>query len=284
MTHKVAFITGASRGIGKAAALALAAKGYDIVITARTMEEGEQHERGAETSNVSSMTGSLMTTAREIEALGQRALPIRLDLLDTGSIHSAVEQTLEQWGHIDLLLNNGIYQGPGTMNQVLDINPADMQKLYQGNVFSQLLLVQLCLPAMLERDSGCIINMVSESGTMDPPGPAAEGGWGFAYSSSKAALIRMVGVLRAEHKTSSVRFHSVEPGLIITETLREQGMAEELAAKYGGAPPEVPAAVIAWLATEPAQAREFHGEMVFAQRQCRLLELLPGWRTKKEKK
>ncbi|MGI9285839.1 MAG: SDR family NAD(P)-dependent oxidoreductase [Pseudomonadales bacterium] len=280
MSRKVAFITGASRGIGKAAALALASKGYDIVITARTMEEGEQHEHGAESSNVRAISGSLTTTAKEIEALGQQALPIRLDLLDTDSIHRAVDQTLDQWGHIDLLLNNGIYQGPGTMNFALDINQVDIQKLYQGNVFSQLLLVQRCLPAMLERNRGCIINMVSESGMIDPPAPSGKGGWGFAYSSSKAALIRMVGVLRAEHKSSSVRFHNVEPGFIVTEMLREQGMVDEFAAKYGGAPPEVPAAVVAWLATE-SEAREFHGETLFAQRHCRKLNLVPEWQPKR---
>lgn len=280
MSGKVAFVTGASRGIGRAAALALAKKGYDVVITARTMEEGEQHEHGTDSSNVRAISGSLATTAQEIEALGQRALPIRLDLLDTDSIHRAVDQTLEQCGHVDLLLNNGIYQGPGTMNLVLDIDQADIQKLYQGNVFSQLLLVQRCLPQMLERNSGCIINMVSQSGMIDPPAPSGEGGWGFAYSSSKAALIRMVGVLRAEHKGSRVRFHNVEPGFIVTEMMREQGMVEEFAANYGGAPPEVPAAVIAWLASEPERAQEYHGETVFAQRLCRKLNLVPEWRPK----
>lgn len=276
MSNKVAFVTGASRGIGKSAALALAQKGYDVVITARTMEEGEAHERGTERSDVRAVSGSLTVTAREIAALGRRALPIRLDLLDTVSIQRAVDQTLAQWGRIDLLLNNGIYQGPGTMNPVLDIDQADIQKLYQGNVFSQLLLVQRCLPAMLERDSGCIINMVSESGMTDPPAPSGQGGWGFAYSSSKAALIRMAGVLRAEHKHTNVRFYNVEPGFIVTETLREQGRVAEFAARYGGAPPQVPAAVIAWLATE-REAQQFHGETVFAQRLCRKLNLVPDW-------
>lgn len=282
MSKKVAFITGASRGIGKAAALALAKKGFDIVITARTMEEGEQHEHGADSSNVRAISGSLATTAREIEALGQQALPIRLDLLDVDSIHQAVDQTLAQWGQIDLLLNNGIYQGPGTMNFVLDIEQADILKLYQGNVFSQLLLVQRCLPAMLERDSGRIINMVSESGMHDPPAPSGKGGWGFAYSSSKAALIRMVGVLRVEHQRSNVRFHNVEPGFIVTEMMREQGMLDQFAEKYGGAPPEVPAAVIAWLATDPG-AQEFHGETLSAQRHCQQLNLVPDWQPKGRK-
>ena len=114
----------------------------------------------------------------------------------------------------------------------------------------------------------------------DPPAPSGKGGWGFAYSSSKASFIRMVGVLRVEHKRTNVRFHNVEPGFIITEMLREQGMVDEFAAKYGGAPPEVPAAVIAWLASEPEKAREFHGETLFAQRHCLKLNLVPEWQPK----
>ncbi|HNC70190.1 MAG TPA: SDR family NAD(P)-dependent oxidoreductase, partial [Pseudomonadales bacterium] len=82
MGAKVAFITGASRGIGKATAIALARKGYDVVVTARTLEEGEAWEHGSRDSEVKPMPGSLRATAAEIEAVGRRALPIRLDLLD----------------------------------------------------------------------------------------------------------------------------------------------------------------------------------------------------------
>jgi NAD(P)-dependent dehydrogenase (short-subunit alcohol dehydrogenase family) len=274
-SHPVAFITGASRGIGKQAALALAKKGFDIVITARTLTEGEQHERGNNESDTSAVSGSLETTAREIEALGQKALPIRLDLLDTDSINQAVDQTLATWGRIDLLLNNGIYQGPGTMTPVMELTAEQMQKIFQGNVFSQLLLVQRCMQHMLEQQRGCIINMASESGMIDPPAPAGKGGWGFAYSSSKAALIRMVGVMKAEHQGSNVKLFNVEPGFIVTEMMQERGMAGDFA-RFGGAPPTVPAEVIAWLATHD-EAEEFHGQTVSAQKLCKQLQLVEGW-------
>lgn len=279
-SQKIAFVTGASRGIGKQAALDLAKHGFDVVITARTLHEGEQHERGSTDSDTSAVGGSLDTTAAEIRALGQKALPIQLDLLDTDSIERAIEQTLSEWGHIDVLLNNGIYQGPGTMSPVMELTAEQMQKIYQGNVFSQLLLVQRCLSGMLKRDSGCIINMVSESGTIDPPAPAGKGGWGFAYSSSKGAFIRMVGVLKVEHQDSNVQFYNVEPGFIVTEIMKERGMAAEFE-RFGGAPPTVPAAVIAWLATAP-EAKELHGQTVFAQRQCRKLNLVPEWQPKRK--
>jgi NAD(P)-dependent dehydrogenase (short-subunit alcohol dehydrogenase family) len=277
MTRKVAFITGASRGIGKQTAIALAGKGFDVAITARTLNEGEEHERGAFSSDTSAVTGSLSATAKEIEALGQTALPIRLDLLDPTSITSAVDQTISQWGHIDVLVNNGVYQGPGTLNPVLELSAEMMQKIYQGNLFSPLLLVQKCLPAMLERNSGQIINMVSKAGMIDPPAIASKGGWGFAYSSSKAALTRMIGVLKVEHADSNILLHNIEPGFIVTENMKEKGMVDEHAERFGGAPPTVPAAVIAWLADDP-EAANFHGQTVTAQAFCLKNNLLPEWK------
>jgi NAD(P)-dependent dehydrogenase (short-subunit alcohol dehydrogenase family) len=282
MPRKIAFITGASRGIGKQATLALASKGFDVVITARTMEEGEEHERGSDQSDTSPLEGSLMTTAREVEALGQRALAIRLDLLDTHSIERAFSEAIAQWGHIDVLFNNGIYQGPGVMKEVLELTPAMMQNIFQGNIFSQLLLTQLALRHMLERGNGTIINMVSGSGMMDPPARASEGGWGWAYSASKAAFMRMAGVLKVEHPDSKLNFFNVEPGFVITEIMKKKGMIEDYAKKFGGAPPTVPAAVVAWLATSP-EASELNGTTISAQRHCLKYQLVPEWQPAKPK-
>lgn len=280
MSKQVAFITGASRGIGKQAALALARKGFDVVITARTFHEDEQHERGAYQSDTRPVSGSLTSTAQEIEALGAKALPLTLDLLEPDSIETAFDQALSEWGKIDLLLNNGIYQGPGTMVPVLDLEPEMMKKIFQGNLFSPLLLIQKCLPLMLERNSGTIINMISGAGLMDPPAVIGKGGWGFGYSSSKAALTRMIGVLKVEHAQSNIRLHNIEPGFIITEIMKEKGMVDEHAERYGGAPPTVPAAVIAWLATEE-EAQDFHGQTITAQEFCLKYQLLPEWQPKR---
>lgn len=274
--RKIAFVTGASRGIGKQTAIALAGKGFDVVITARTLNDGEEHERGAFQSDTSAVSGSLNSTAKAIEALGQEALAIRLDLLDPDSITRAVEQTLEQWGPIDVLVNNGVYQGPGTMTPVLELTPQMMHNIYQCNLLSPLLLVQKCLPQMLVRNSGSIINMVSKAGMMDPPAVATKGGWGFAYSSSKAALERMIGVLKVEHADSQVCFYNIEPGFIITENMQEKGLVDDNAERFGGAPPTVPAAVIAWLASEE-RAKELHGETISAQHFCLKNNLVPEW-------
>ena len=217
---KVAFITGASRGIGRATALALARKGYDVVVTARTLEAGEAFEHGSRDSEVKALPGSLRETADAVEALGRRALPIRLDLLDLASIDAAFDAALAAWGHIDLLVNNGIYQGPGIMCPVEELTQGQMQALFQGNVFSQVHLIQRCLPHMLARGQGTVVNVVSESGMIDPPGPIGKGGWGFAYSASKAAFIRMAGVMKVEYADSPLSFFNMEPGFVITETMR----------------------------------------------------------------
>ena len=277
---KVAFITGASRGIGRATALALARKGYDVVVTARTLEAGEAFEHGSRDSEVKALPGSLRETADAVEALGRRALPIRLDLLDLASIDAAFDAALAAWGHIDLLVNNGIYQGPGIMCPVEELTQGQMQALFQGNVFSQVHLIQRCLPHMLARGQGTVVNVVSESGMIDPPGPIGKGGWGFAYSASKAAFIRMAGVMKVEYADTPLSFFNMEPGFVITETMRLRPDMEAFAALYGGAPMEVPAETVAWLATA-AEARELNGQTIFAQRHAVKHNLVPQWQPKR---
>ena len=282
MSRGVALVTGASRGIGRAAALALAEKGFDLVIAARTVTGSEVHEYSSRkgSSLRRAMPGTLEETAAQIRERGREARVVRLDLLDRASVEACARESLAAFGRVDLLLNNAIYQGPGTMDRILDVDVDCAEKIYRGNVVHQLLLVQRLLPPMLERKRGCIINMVSASGMMDPPVPPESGGWGFAYSASKAAFIRMAGCLAVEHAGSGVAFHSLEPGLILTESMKIQGLSEDLARNFGGAPPEVPAAVIAWLASDPAAA-EWHGKLIHAQRACLDLRLLPDWRPRR---
>jgi NAD(P)-dependent dehydrogenase (short-subunit alcohol dehydrogenase family) len=278
MERQIAFITGASRGIGAAAARALAARGFDVVLTARTLAPGERHDHGnqAGAPDLRPLPGSLEETAAAVRALGREALPLRLDLLDPASLAAAVDETEKRWGPIDVLLNNGIVQTAGVMDLVRDLTAENVERIYRGNVLAPLWLVQRVLPGMLARRRGAIVNMVSESGFSDPPAPAGQGGWGFAYSSSKSALARLVGVLAAEYRDSGLRFFNVEPGFIVTELVRATGLLEQFGPAWHGAPPEVPAAVIAWLVGEDA-ARDWHGKTVSAQKLCKTLRLVPGW-------
>jgi NAD(P)-dependent dehydrogenase (short-subunit alcohol dehydrogenase family) len=278
MTRRVAFVTGASRGIGRAASVALAERGFDLVLAARSVSGDEVHEYSPDSSRSlrMAMPGSLEETAALVRARGREALVVRMDLLDRASVQEAADRAQGAWGRVDLLLNNAIYQGPGTMDRLLDLDPDDVERLLRGNVVHQLLLVQRVLPGMIERGGGTVINMVSAAGMSDPPAPPDRGGWGYAYGASKAALIRMAGVVAVEHAKSGVRCFGVDPGLILTESMKIQGLTEELAKQFGGAPPEVPAAVIAWLASDPA-ADAWHGKVLQAQEVCAELGLLPGW-------
>ncbi len=270
MNRKVAFVTGASRGIGRASAIALASVGFDIVVTARTMQEGRSADGRP-------LPGSVETTASEVRALGRDALALRLDLLDRASIDTAVSQTLSSWGRIDVLLNNGIYTGPGSMDLLLDLDLTTVETMFQANLFSQLHLVQKVLPGMLERRRGVIVNMVSGAGLSDPPAPAGQGGWGFAYAATKSAFHRMAGVLRVEHPDPGLRFVNVEPGFVVTEAMKLNDPTGELHSRYQGAPASVPAAVIAWLASSP-DADEWNGKTVIAQKLALDRGLHPDWR------
>jgi NAD(P)-dependent dehydrogenase (short-subunit alcohol dehydrogenase family) len=275
MPRPVAFVTGASRGIGAATAQALAERGYDVALAARTLRDGEQHEHG-DAAGGAPLPGSLEATAARLRERGARALPLRLDLLDPASIADALARAERELGPIDALVNNAIVQLPGMMNRVLETSLETLALVLQGNVVAQVALVQRVLPGMLARRRGAIVNLVSASGAMDPPAPTGEGGWSFAYSSSKAALMRLTGVLAVEHRDSGVRFFDVEPGFVLTELMRQSALRDGFAARFGGAPPEVPAAVIAWLLTDPTAAA-WHGRMVSAQKLCKELALVPGW-------
>lgn len=279
MDRKVAFVTGASRGIGKAVAIGLAEIGYDIVATARTVHEGEKYDYSptVKQENQRAMPGSITATADEVRKRGRKALAIRLDLLDRSSIDAAVEQTLREWGHIDVLVNNGIYQGPGVMDRFLDLSDDVIKKIFEGNVFAQIHLTQLVLRGMLERGGGTVIDITSNAALNDPPGPAGEGGWGFAYGASKGAFHRMAGMLKVELGARGIRAYNVEPGLIVHESQKALlGEDNDLIRHYGGAPVEVMAATINWIVSDP-EAASLNGQTIFAQRLCKERPLVPGW-------
>ena len=268
--RKVAFVTGASRGIGRASAIALAEAGFDVAVTARTVREGD-------TADGRPLPGSVETTAARVEAAGQRALPMHLDLLDGASMQAAVETTLERWGRIDVLLNNAIYIGPANMSPFLELDLAEVRTLLEANLLAQVDLTQKVLPHMLDRGQGLIINMISNAGLSDPPAPTGSGGWGFAYGASKAALLRMAGVLAIEHAGTGVSFVNLEPGFVMTEAMKLNDPDGELSKYAVGAPVEVPGRVIAWLASE-GHAAEHNGKIVLAQPLCLELGLHPDWR------
>jgi NAD(P)-dependent dehydrogenase (short-subunit alcohol dehydrogenase family) len=273
VARRVALVTGASRGIGKATALALADHGLDVAVTARTVREGE----GVDDSDTAgrSVPGSLETTAALVEGRGVRALPVPMDLLDPSSLTAAVGRTLEGLGRIDVLVNNAVHTGPGSMLRVEDTTVEMLETKLAANVVSQFVLVKTVLPHMLERGDGTIVDVTSTVAISDPPAPAGEGGWGAAYAMSKGAFHRLVGILAVEYR--QLRFHNVDPGYVVTERMETNARALGLEGVYPGAPPSVPASVIAWLATAPEGA-ELSGQTISAQRFAKERALHPPWR------
>ncbi|MCU1396678.1 MAG: oxidoreductase [Ilumatobacteraceae bacterium] len=275
----VAFVTGASRGIGKAGAIALAEAGFDVVITARTEREGEGRTEANSVRNddpIVQIVGSLESTAKEIEARGRRALPIKLDLLDTQAIVDVPAQALAEWGRIDVLFNNAVYAGGATMDRIMDLTPERMLQLMAGNYANQVLLIQQVIPHMLERESGKIINMVSGSARQDPIAPAGLGGWGIGYSASKAAFARVAGGIEAEFSKFGIRAFNVDPGNVITEKRKALRPDDAFSGNYGSEPAEATGAVVAWLATSP-DATSMVGKWIYAPKLCADRGLLPGW-------
>jgi NAD(P)-dependent dehydrogenase (short-subunit alcohol dehydrogenase family) len=276
VAERVAFVTGASRGIGKAVAVAMAQAGFDVAITARTVEPGEQREHSStvKQSDTTPLPGSLNETAALIEAAGRQALMAPADITDRASLGAAATLVLERWGRVDVLVNNARFIGPGHMDQLLDTPISAIENHVQGNFFAPLVLIKLLAPAMIQRGSGRIINVTSGSAVSDPLKPAGSGGWGISYGATKAALHRVAGIVAVELESHGILVFNLDPGYITTERIIQD------MAKFGfnpdGEPPEVPGAVAAWLATSDEAVR-FNGQTVIAQQVCAERNLVPGW-------
>jgi NAD(P)-dependent dehydrogenase (short-subunit alcohol dehydrogenase family) len=174
------FITGCSTGLGRALAGAVLAAGHNAIITARNAD-------------------SLSDLA---EAHPDTALPVALDVTDPAQIPAAVQQGLDRFGGIDVLVNNAGY---GYRAAVEEADPADVEKLFATNVHGPVGLIQQVLPGMRERRSGTIVNISSISANGRPAGS------GF-YAASKAALEGISGALQKEVGPLGIHVITVEPG------------------------------------------------------------------------
>ena len=159
-TVKTALVTGATRGIGKQVALGLARRGFDVAFTGRTQHEGDAARRPEAEAlpELKLVSGSLDATKAEIEALGQRAFPLAVDLLDRNQVLACGPAALEALGHIDVLCNNAIYVGPAGERLYLETPADEIEKRLYGNVAAPLLLLQRssgtgrCGGGVVERD------------------------------------------------------------------------------------------------------------------------------------
>jgi NAD(P)-dependent dehydrogenase (short-subunit alcohol dehydrogenase family) len=254
LVRRTALVTGASRGIGKGVAVALARAGYNVAITARTVNEGDPTSIAPETGKP--LPGSLATTAAEIEALGVRAVPVVLDLLQLDSLASAVDMAVEGLGgRLDVLVNNAIYVGVGSDRLFADCAPDNLVNRVTGNITAQLLITQRALVHMLsdanQGRGGTVCDITSGAGQTTPRAPVGNGGWPLAYSVTKAGFHRIADMLVVEYGDRRIRAFNVNPGYVATERVVAAGNQLEFVAKYG-ITPDVIGTAIAHLIDDPA--------------------------------
>jgi NAD(P)-dependent dehydrogenase (short-subunit alcohol dehydrogenase family) len=198
--QRTVLITGGTDGLGKAAALALAEKGYRVFAAGRSAEKRAEIDRLAAEKKLS------------LESL-------ELDVCDDGSVNRAVQQVLQKAGAIDVLVNNA---GVGFMAVVEELKIEDLRRNYETNVFGLLRVTQAVLPHMRERRQGRILMLSSVAGILTPPTYGA-------YSSSKHAVEALSNALRLELFPFHIEVILIEPGYIMTNF---QQTAKELAQTY----------------------------------------------------
>jgi NAD(P)-dependent dehydrogenase (short-subunit alcohol dehydrogenase family) len=190
----VAVVTGASRGLGRAIALAYAREGATLALCARGASELEV----------------VATAARN---RGADVLAVPADVGDAADRERLVSLVLDRFGRVDVLVNNASALGPTPLPLLVDIEPAAFAEVVRINLEAPFRLTRAVLGGMLLRGSGLVINLSSDAAVSGYPG------WG-AYSAAKAALDALTRVWAAELDGSGVRIVSVDPGDMDTEMHR----------------------------------------------------------------
>jgi citronellol/citronellal dehydrogenase len=210
---RVAFVTGASRGIGAAIAERLASAGAQVACVARSLE---RHPAG--------VPGTLGETVARIEARGGRAVAIQGDVLDADSRAVALAQCQERLGPVDILVNNA---AAGPYRPFEKFSAKDFRKTYEANVMAPLELAQLAVPDMRRRGQGWIVNISSASAEL-PQGPPytafEQKGGPHLYAASKAALNRLTLGLAAELWGQGIAVNTLAPvAAVITPAVAATG-------------------------------------------------------------
>lgn len=193
---RVAFVTGASQGIGKACALTLAEAGAQLALGSRNLSK-------------------LEIVAKEIEAMGGKALPFQVDVSNRDSVSEGVAKVLEAWGKIEILVNNA---GITKDNLLLRMKPDAWEAVLKTNLDGAYYCIKAVLPGMVRQRYGRIVNVTSVVAQAGNPGQAN-------YVASKAGLIGLTKAVAMEVATRNITVNAVAPGFIataMTERLPEE--------------------------------------------------------------
>jgi NAD(P)-dependent dehydrogenase (short-subunit alcohol dehydrogenase family) len=226
LDNRVALITGASRGLGRALALAYAREGADLVLNAR---EGSRAD--------------LEAVAREAEEAGARVLVVVADVSGRAEVERLAALALDRFGRVDVLVNNASALGPTPMPYLSDYPPDAWEDVLRTNVTGPFLLTRALVGQMLARVGGAVINVSSDAGVAGYPT------WG-AYGVSKAALDQLTRTWAAELEGTGVRVNSVDPGSMDT-AMHRAAEPEEDPAQW--ARPEDVTEVFVWLGSDAAR-------------------------------
>ncbi len=189
LKDQVAIVTGGSKGIGRAIALAFAESGASVAIAARGEED-------------------LAQTAKEIEAAGGQAIPVVTDVTDPAQVEALVNKTVDAFGTVDILVNNA---GAAPFLSTIDqIRLEGFEKYFRVNFMSAVYCSKAVAPILLPKGSGSVLNVASVAGYIASPGLTY-------YSGAKAAMINMTKTLAHEWAASGIRVNAVAPGWVETE-------------------------------------------------------------------
>jgi len=233
LEKKVAIITGAGRGIGKAIAFAFAREGADLLLLSRTLPE-------------------LKSTAKEIKALNRNVLVLKTDVSNGMHVQKAIDFALSEFGKVDILVNNAAIQGP--IGSLADNDVEKWIETININLIGVFLCCRAVLPHMIKNGRGKIVNLSGGGATAPRP-------YFSAYSASKAAVVRLTETLAQEVEPFNIQVNAIAPGTVSTRMLHqvlEAGLAagehelehckQEL--ESGGTPAELSATLALYLASD----------------------------------
>ena len=185
---KVAIVTGASRGLGRAMALALAEAGADVAAAART-------------------TGEIEETAHLVEKAGRRALAVRTDVAEYAQVEALVARTVDALGRLDIIVNNS---GIAAVRPVLEMPPEEFVRIIHVNLIGVFNGCRAAAARLTSQKSGKVINMASVLGTAGLAGYSA-------YAASKGGVIAFTKALAVEWARYGVQVNAIAPGWFVTD-------------------------------------------------------------------